>query len=232
MNSVRILTASLVCLVVFTTACTKTETIIKTEIKTDTVQVAARDTTFIMDVSAWNLFEYSNLTFLSSGPTTYTNTTEGIKFFGQSYRYGSRLQVKNEVAFRDKTMLFKWKANGAGQFCNIVLTVKYIPTSNDAYPELQGVDVASFSTNNVYNGSIIIQHDTWYYTRITAQNGTYNYMAVTATGNYDSKGGTVVNTKSVTLPTTHGYPSIRIGDPYAGSAAYGILGECKIVTVY
>jgi hypothetical protein len=51
---------------------------------------------------------------------------------------------------------------------------------------------------------------------------------VTATGNYNNKSGTQVATKTIPIYTKHGYPAIRLGNPYAGSAANAVLGECKV----
>lgn len=222
------------CLFVFTlllslfifSSCTKTETITKVETKTDTLQVAAKDTTFAMDVAGWDFIAYP--VFLPSGASTYINTAEGIKFFAQLPRAGVRLQVKNEVGFKDKTLLYKWKATGGGQFTDIVLSVKYVPTTGDGDPAIQGVDLEKYSVIQTYNGTILVQPDTWYYTRVSAQKGTNNYQVVTATGNYDNRGGIQVATKTIPIYTKHGYPAIRLGDPYAGSAANVVLGECRI----
>lgn len=226
MNCFRFIAFATICLFFLTTSCTKTETITKVETKTDTLQVAAKDTTFAMDVSGWDFFTYP--AFLSPGVSTYTNTAEGIKFFAQAPRTGARLQVKNEVGFKDKTLLYKWKATGGGQFTDIVLSVKYVPTTGDGDPAIQGVDLEKYSVVQSYNGSILVQPDTWYYSRVSAQKGTNNYQVITATGNYDNKGGTQIAAKIIPIYTKHGYPAIRLGDPYAGSAANAVLGECKI----
>lgn len=209
------------------TSCKKTETITKIEIQTDTVEVAAIDTVFAMDVANWNFFNYPG--FLPSGPTTYTNTAEGIKFFPQLPRAGVRLQVKNEVGFKDKSILFKWKANGGGQFTDIVIGLKYDPTTGDGTPPIQGIDLQSYTLQNSLSGSILVQNDTWYYTRIAAQKGSDNFQVITATGGYDNNGGTQIASKSIAIYTKHGYPAIRLGDPFAGANAYCVLGECKIV---
>jgi hypothetical protein len=80
-----------------------------------------------------------------SRASTYTNTVEGIKFFAQSPRSGVRLQVKNEVGFKDKTLLYKWKATGGGLFTDLVLSVKYVPTTGNGDPAIQGVDLEEYS---------------------------------------------------------------------------------------
>jgi hypothetical protein len=143
MNCFRFITLAIVCLFFLTTSCTKTETITRVETKTDTLQFAAKDTTFAMDVTGWDFYAYP--VFLSPGASTYTNTVEGIKFFAQSPRSGVRLQVKNEVGFKDKTLLYKWKATGGGLFTDLVLSVKYVPTTGNGDPAIQGVDLEEYS---------------------------------------------------------------------------------------
>ena len=139
------------------TSCTKTETIVRIETRIDTLQVVAKDTTFSMNIVNWDYFGLLNQSFLSAGPSTYVNTTDGIKFFGQAARYGARLQVKSEVGFKDKTIYYKWKTNGAGQFSDVVIGIKYVPTSMEGKPPIQGVDLEYYSTNHSFEGSLLVQ---------------------------------------------------------------------------
>jgi hypothetical protein len=226
MNCLRAFSISLMISALFFTSCTKTE--IKTETITDTVQIAAKDTTFAMDVAGWDYFDFLTLALKPSGSSTFFNTQEGIKFFGQASRYGGRLQVKNEVGFKDKTLYFKWKGDGEGEFSAIAVSIKYDPMTNDSNPAIQGVDLEFYSMPNTYNGSTLILPNTWYYTRVAAVKGTDNYQVISATGNYDNKGGNVIRSKVIPIYTKHGYPAIRLGDPYAGQSAYAVLAECKI----
>jgi hypothetical protein len=225
-----------VCLIVtlFSTnsSCTKTEEkIIKDTVfvpKTDTLLVAAKDTTFKMDASAWNGFAYDgNTSIIASGPTTFFNTSEGIKILAQSPRYGLRIQTKSELAFQGKTLYYKWKLNGAGQFASAVIQVKYDPLTTD-FGEIQGKDIAIFTVLNSVTNGTQVQNDAWYYTRIFPS-GTDQYTVVTATSNYDNKGGVVIATTNKLIYTKHGYPAIRLGDPFS-SSAFLILGECKIAS--
>jgi hypothetical protein len=196
----------------------------------DTTAVQAVDTMFAMVALNWDGYAYTptSIVSISPGSTTYTTTTEGIKFMGQGYRLGSRIQTKNEIRFTNKTIYFKWKANGAGQFANIIPQIKYDAKSNDATPAIQGVDLHLFSVNGTFNGSTQVQENTWYYTRVSPVAGTDNYTVATATTNYDNKGGTVVISNVIPVYTKAGYLGIRIGDPYGGTSAYGVLGECKV----
>lgn len=175
MNCFRFFSALSLCILLAFTSCTKTETITKIEVKTDTLQIAAKDTTFLMTTANWDFFDYVGLTILPASPTTYVSTPEGILAYGQQNRYGARLQVKKEVGFKDKTIYYKWKFNNGGQFAAVAVSVKYVPISNDGFPAIQGIDFGIFSTPTSTNGSIVVQPNTWYYSRLAAVKGTDMY---------------------------------------------------------
>jgi hypothetical protein len=199
-----------------------------TVIEKDTVVVTAKDTVFAMDVNNWTMFNQANNTLIGPGSTTYLNTSEGIKFFTQTARTGVRLQTKTEQSFAGKSIYYKWKAYGLGQFAAYVLSVKYDPTTPDSgNPPIQAQEFSTFSSANSFNGSTLIKDSVWYYSRVTPVVGTDSYTTVTSTDNYYNKGGTLVSTQTATVYTKHGYIAIRIGDSYA-SDSYVILGECKI----
>lgn len=196
----------------------------------DTLVVNSRDTTIPMDVNSWDCYSHDTRTLVAPGSTTYYNTPEGIKFIGQGVRKGTRLQTKKELGFKDKTLYFKWKANGSGQFAGIVVQAKYDPLTYDNTPPIQGVDFANYSVGNSINYALLVQDDVWYYTRAKAIAGSDNYEVTTATGNYGNAGGNIIQTVQTPVFTKSGYLAIRIGDNYAGGNSYVILGECKIAS--
>jgi len=195
----------------------------------DTLVIHSKDTTLAMDANLWNCYSHNTSTIVSPGPTTFFNTSEGIKFIGQGIRRGTRLQTKQEIGFKDKTIYYKWKGTGGGQFAGFVLQAKYDPLTYDATnPPLQGADFANYSVGNSVDYALLVQENVWYYTRIKSIVGTDNYEVTTATGNYGNKGGTTIQTVVVPVYTKSGYIAIRIGDNFGGSNSYAVLGECKI----
>lgn len=210
----------------FSNSSCKKETITNT-IK-DTVLVRAVDTTFTINANSWNCFSYQTLGLIDSGATRYFTTAEGIKFMGQAYRLGARVQIKSELGVYNKVIYFKWKGYGAGQFAGFVPQIKYDPFTNDGAPQIQGVDLALYSVNGTFGGSVQVQENVWYYTRVVPVFGSDNYQVITATGNYNNLGGTVIATKNTPVYTKSGFIALRIGDCYGSTNAYGILGECKI----
>jgi hypothetical protein len=210
------------------TSCTKKE--IVTETVTNTIQVRAVDTVLALNTRNWNAFTYQTLTLVDSGAATFQTTSEGIKIIGQASRYGLRLQTKTELGFHNKTLYFKWKGDGAGQFSGFVPQIKYDILSNDGSPQTQGVDLGIFTVNNTSGGSTLIQNNVWYYTRATPVSGTDNYLVTTSTGNYSNLGGSVISTRTIPIYTKSGYPAFRIGDPFAGTPASAILAEFKIAS--
>lgn len=214
----------------FVSSCTKKEVVTETVTVTNTttVQVRAVDTVFSMNAKNWNAFSYQTLALIDSGAATYQTTSEGIKITGQAYRLGTRLQTKTEFGLHNKAVYMKWKASGGGQFAGFVPQLKYDILSNDGLPAIQGVDFDFFSVGNTSNGSVLIQNNTWYYTRIAPVGGTDNYIITTATGGYSNQGGNVFSTKTIPVYTKSGYLAFRIGDPFGGTGASAVLGECKI----
>jgi hypothetical protein len=212
-------------ILVFSSSCKKK---IITNTITDTVLVRAVDTTFIMNAKSWNCYSYQSLALIDSGATKYFTTAEGIKFMGQAYRLGTRIQIKSELGFYNKVIYFKWKGYGAGQYAAFVPQIKYDPLTNDGVPPIQGVDLALFSVGNTFGGSTLIQENVWYYTRIVPVPGSDNYQVITATGNYNNMGGTTISSTSIPIYTKSGYIALRMGDCYGSTNAYGVIGECKI----
>src|SRR5688572_8288145 len=121
-----------------TTSCSKTNTVTNTVV--DTVLVRSVDTILPMNAKAWNYFDYPTKSLLDTGVTRYYTTNEGVRFMGQGYRIGGRLQTKSELGIVNKVVYFKWKAHGAGMFSGYAPQLKYDAMHGDATPALQGVD--------------------------------------------------------------------------------------------
>ena len=195
---------------------------------TDTLEVLSLDTNVIMTASNWTAFSYETDKRVDSGLNTYYTTTEGIRFVAQAYRLGIRIQTKSEFGFRGKNVYMKWKAYNNNQFAALVPQLKYDPTSADAVPFIQGLDLAYYSLQSTWQGSILLQPNTWYYTRWAPVAGTDEYRIITSTGNYDNSGGIVVANTIAPIYTKSGYLGFRIGDPFGGSGAFAVLAECRI----
>jgi len=216
-----------------TTSCTKDpETITKTDTVTVTVnvQVKSIDTVFKMNAFSWRAYSYQTTAKVDSGASTYFTTSEGVKGLGQAYRLGLRIQTVGEVGFVNKTIYWKWKGTGNGQFAAFVPQIKYDPTTNDGIPPIFSVDLDVLAVNGSSTGSTAITENTWYYTRMAPVAGTDNYTVVTSTGNYSNQGGTAISTKTVPIYTKNGYIAFRVGDPFGGTGANFVLAECKIAS--
>jgi hypothetical protein len=217
-------------LIVIAPSCQKTNRGIEIEYRTDTVlSGAVKDTTFVMDTANWSA--YSNVAggLVSSGSSTYINTSEGIKFFGQERYTGLRLQTKNEVNFKDRVIYYKWKVNGMGDYSAILPSIKYDPLTSDDYNPIQGVFFGFFTTERPHLTSVLVDDEVWYYTRVAPVVGTDNYQSITSKGNYSNAGGTVIFTSIVPVYTKAGYISLILLNSFSPSA-YVILGECKILS--
>ena len=115
---------------------------------------------------------------------------------------------------------------GGGEFCGFVISLTnsgYIYSANGI---TNYIDLNSCSTPTSFAGSTVVSNNTWYYTSVNVVNG--QFTTKTATGDYAEKGGTVIENKTGALLNTKGSISLRVGDPYAGTSAYVIVGELKI----
>lgn len=201
---------------------------IDTLIDIDTFHIRSIDTVIAMNARNMNLFSYKTLTLLDSGATTYFTTSEGVKFMGQDFRYGARLQTKVELGFNDRTIYYKWKGFGNGQLAVFVPQIKYDALFTDSTPPVMGVDLRLYPMNGTLPGTVAVTANTWYYTRVIPVAGTDNYRIVTSTGNYNNAGGTIIDDVTKPIYTKSGYLAFRMGDPWGGLSSYGILGELRI----
>ncbi len=110
----------------------------------------------------------------------------------------------------------------------IAPTLKYDAASFDFLPQSQGLYFDYFSSSFVYQGSVLINDDTWYYTRIKPITGTNLYESTTSTGNYENNGGIVISKRKVPVYTRSGYLSLVFLDNHSPNA-YAVFGECKIL---
>jgi hypothetical protein len=179
-----------------------------------------------METSDWQFFSEQSLDIKSPGTTTYEKTADGIKLHGQAYRLGSRLSTPKDFCVKNTTLRVKWKANGGGAFADYRVSLYYDKLGYGG-DDTKRIDFTSLSTFNTDNGSVLIQNDVWYYTRVRIIEG--SATAYTATTNYDDQGGQIIQTRQTTITGVHaGYLAARMGDPFGGTGAYMVVNEYKI----
>ncbi|WP_130472683.1 flagellin [Candidatus Magnetaquicoccus inordinatus] len=174
-----------------------------------------------LDVGAW-----SNV----PSNSVVTVVADGICANAPSYRDSAALFTNDKYDLSSGgDAYFQWKAHGNNQF-----DIFNVGVSPNNYLDSNSVIAGSFSTHHSYNGSLVIQDDTWYYTRIHIDS-IGNYTSTTATSNYDNSGGSVIKSytgsvaswnsvgQSVSLFAIH-------NDAYAGVNASMTLGFAKVVS--
>ncbi|MGK5094514.1 lectin-like protein [Deltaproteobacteria bacterium TL4] len=175
-----------------------------------------------MEVASWTKFTWSNAT------STLEKTTEGIKLSCSEYRQGLQFAPKVAYDLSNAEVFMKWKANASGNYSFFYPAIYHV--AND----FTMTGIGSFgggSTHHGYGENVLIAENTFYYTRMKI-NSDKTYNVFTSTGNYDSNGGTVVISKSGTIPDTEwaGINSATFGalfgDNYA--PAYMIVSEVII----
>ncbi|MBF0133759.1 MAG: hypothetical protein HQL75_14385 [Magnetococcales bacterium] len=149
----------------------------------------------------------------------WEETSDGLKVYGTAYRKGTRITLKRIYDFRNSVTFVKWATHGAG-FSSVGPRILNIAGGN------------TFTTSNSSGGTTVIADDTSYYTRI-AINADNSYQIITATGNYDTNGGTVFKTESGTvsgssLPyMSNSVIEFSMWDNYGGTGTYNLISEVK-----
>jgi hypothetical protein len=193
--------------------------------KDKVIEPAPQPTTLPLSNMNWvcSYIHSDGFGYVNPAPGVFESVTEGLKIYGTGYRGGALIHPVPlaQYPIANKTLYFKWKANGGGDFMGIFPMV-----FTDSNSWITPYYMTNLTTDHIYLDSYLITEDMWYYTRIIM--GSTTYIATTATGNYDNSGGTVVQTKTANLD--HDYMCIyfSIVDCYASTAAYAVLGEVRI----
>ncbi|MGK5093753.1 hypothetical protein WDW89_17295 [Deltaproteobacteria bacterium TL4] len=160
--------------------------------------------------------------------STWEITTEGLKVSLGSYRTNIRFAPKMTSDLSNAEMFMKWKAFGNGNYAFFVPVISHIVNDSIA-DDILGV---GGTTHHSFGGSVLISENIFHYTRIKI-NPDKTYEAFTSTGDYDSKGGTVVITKSDIfsdsdwIKISNASFGALLGDNY-DAAAYMIVSEVII----
>lgn len=189
-----------------------------------------QSTSIPMSTSYWRYYSRLPQRYISPGPGVLETVSEGLKFYADGYRASVVVHSVAAYDLRGKTIYIKWKPNGANDYMGISL---YLSTNSSFPPELGSeattihLPSTGWTTDHSFNGSIVLQHNVWYYTRAVVTSSAY-VTAYTAQWNYDNLGGTLVDSTTKYMSSTVVTPCIGLGDSYAGTAAYIIVGEVRI----
>jgi len=177
-----------------------------------------------MDTTNWKYFSDSDMKYHAPAAKEYEKTANGLKFYSLAYRKTGHLHsVASFSLDSSREVRLKWMASGLGGFMGAHPGL-WDPTGTKP---AQVYDVGYLSTGNAYGGSVLISENVWHFTRTTYNAGTYK--TITATGNYDDKGGVMIQTKTGTYATGKKYNlSFRQGDPHKGPGPYIVLGDASI----
>jgi hypothetical protein len=164
----------------------------------------------------WEYFSEKDLTMKTQQPGVYEQTNEGLKIYADGYRNGARLSSFEKVCVENKVLYVKWKCEDGSMFNEYCVSLYYDKTGYGGNNKVR-TDITRFTTNNSWNNSVVIDPDTWYFTRIMIVDGAA--IAVTAVNDYNTNGGTVIESVNTPLKKTTGYVAIRVGDSYGGNDA-------------
>ena len=217
----------------------------KTKYVYDTVTVVHHDTVVLppkpsvysipMDTLHWDLIQYMTLTnasYFPTDPTRFFKTDSSVIGYCSTARQEYGLVSAQTYDLTGRTVYIKWRSTGAGQFSTVHLFVSrdglIVPDNQFSNtPDRLPYYMTNLSSVQTYNGSTVIADDAWYYTRISIT--ATNYSTVTASNDYDDKGGTVVESKNgPLLNSAIGTIGIYDLDPYAGPQCRKEIREVTI----
>ena len=164
----------------------------------------------------WQYFSEDALAIKSMQAGVYEQTSEGLKIYSDGYRSGARLSSSEKVCVRDRVLYVKWKCEDGYAFNEYCVSLYYDKNGYGGDDKVR-TDITRFTTNNSWNNSVVIASNKWYYTRISITDGIAH--AVTAINDYDTNGGSVIETAQASLKETTVYLAIRVGDTYGGRNA-------------
>jgi hypothetical protein len=180
--------------------------------------------TIPLTVSSWRLWIFNVPPFYAPpGIGVFEETAEGLKFYESVWRGGAIIFTNSDYPFAGKTLYAKLKFNGGATFGDAGIGISFSCTTEPCGYER----LVNLSTGNSYNGSTRISDNTWYFVRSAINSS--GFISVTATGNYDDQGGTIVQTYSRTFSaySNRGKPTIYFGDTSAPTVTT-VLGELII----
>ncbi len=202
------------------------------------LQAHAETSIVSMDESAWYvLHPWGDSASMSS-------SSQGMVFSNTGYREGMQSLTRECFDMRNATIYIKWKANGPrGRYmgCGVGVGWPYInsrSTTGIYCPASAGWTTPShgswFSTDHSWEGSLVVEDNTWYFTRISIS-ADRTARAVTSTGNYDDQGGTVfysfsfdVSEEDWSRLSCAGISATFV-DNYGGTQSSVTIGEARIV---
>ena len=173
----------------------------------------------------WEYFSEKDLTMKNQQPGVYEQTNEGLKIYADGYRNGARLSSFEKVCVENKVLYVKWKCEDGNMFNEYCVSLYYDKNGYGGDNNVR-TDITRFTTHNSWNNSVVIDPATWYFTRIQIVDGTA--IAVTAIRDYNTNGGTIIESVNTPLKETTGYVAVRVGDSYGGSNATLTLNDFLI----
>ncbi|RYY38392.1 MAG: hypothetical protein EOO08_14850 [Chitinophagaceae bacterium] len=184
--------------------------------------------TVAIDTAHWTYFGAQSSAYSAPVPGKFEFNSEGVKAYAESYRYGAFLLTNQAYTTANRTIKIAWKPVDGGAFSDHIFSFAdstgMIYNANSSYRGFE--DLNNLTTQSSYNNSVIITSGVWYYTTIVTTGN--HYVITTATGNYASSNGSVVETRTGTFTRTRARIALRNGDPFGGTASSITIHELNI----
>jgi len=110
----------------------------------------------------WICYSHAISNYINPSVSVFESVSEGLKIYGTGYRRGADEHPVplNQYPIGNKTMYFKWKAYGGGDFMGVGprIFTDSISWSMPYYPH-------NLTTHHSYLNSYVITDNLWYYTK-------------------------------------------------------------------
>lgn len=183
----------------------------------------------LINFNNWEFYSEDEKKFKPGGPGIFVHNSEGLKFYGTSTRYGGRISTKESYDLKNKVIYVKWKVSGGYSFNNYAISLYY--DKNIPAPEIDfKTDFNDATTDHSYLGSLLIENDEWYFSKIIINET--NAICITSAGNYNDAGGKILRTDHKIIKFTAGWLAIRSGDTYSGKETSVTVAEFHLASMY
>jgi len=176
-----------------------------------------------LDTNNWIFYSYNDTSYLPPDSGRFEQTNQGLTFYGTGYRKGSYIHYTpfDKYPINENTVIYyKWLAHGPSGYYMAVGCALMTDTTSTA------LKTTHYTTDHSYLGSVVVNDDTWYFTKIEFDND--SVYLTTSTGNYIDQGGTLFNQQNTFLDTSYYGIRFFIHDNYGDTNAYVKLADFKI----
>jgi hypothetical protein len=165
---------------------------------------------------------------------TVASTPDGLKVNAGGTRARTEFLPMVTMGVAETITYIKWQAHGGDS--NDYAWWVIGPAEHKESPPYNLTYYGNYSrlsTHHSWNGSVVIPGDEWLYTTVEVSETVGEVSVTTATGNYGSMGGSILQARTGYPTDWSPYPDLSVGfrveDNPAGTETYFLIGEMTMI---